>query len=137
MYLQKSIHSQQKSTDCVVTVFLAVAFVCVASLILALTESAHISAVRYHARTAASSAADSLFSNYHNELWDRYRLLFLEAENEKYMTDLLEKYIVEYSHSENWFRFRDASFGIVKSDRVTSGEGEWLEQEILDYMDLQ
>ena len=57
-----------------IILMLLFAFLCV------LMESARTAGARWYLQMAASSAMDSVFSQYHRELWDRYRLLFAEYE---------------------------------------------------------
>lgn len=118
----------------VITVFLALSFVCISSLILALVESARTAGLRYYEETAANAAIDSLFSNYHIGLWERYRLVLLDAPDEEEIKEKYLEYMTPYLTAGNWLTMTETDAEIEKCDVITSGGGEWLEQEILDYM---
>ena len=72
-----------KKTGGQVTIFISLVMMCVFALFFALLESARTAGARWYLQTAASSALDSVFSQYHRQLWDSYRLLFAEYENGK------------------------------------------------------
>ena len=65
-----------------ITVFLSLILVCVSALICALLESARTAGVRYYLQTAADAAMDNLYSNYHRQLWEQYRLILYEGVDE-------------------------------------------------------
>lgn len=48
----------------------------------ALLESARIAADGWYLRTALYSSMDSLMSQYHKEVWEKYHLFLLEYEDE-------------------------------------------------------
>lgn len=66
-----------------VTIFISMVMMCVFALLCGLLESARTAGARWYLQTAASSALDSVFSQYHRQLWDTYRLLFAEYEDEE------------------------------------------------------
>ena len=66
-----------------VTIFVSMVMLCVFALIFCLVESARTAGTRWYLQTAVSSAMDSVFSQYHRQLWDSYRLLFAEYEEKK------------------------------------------------------
>ena len=117
-----------------ITVFLAMTFICMVSLVLSLVESAHTAGCRYYVQNAADAAIDSVFSEYCNELWNDYRLLFLDTDDYDELENKLIEYIEPYSASGNYYAMNDVNAKLVKYDTATDGGGEWLEQEIIDYM---
>ena len=63
-----------------ITVFVSMILMLLFAFLCVLMESARTAGARWYLQMAASSAMDSVFSQYHRELWDRYRLLFAEYE---------------------------------------------------------
>ena len=63
-----------------ITVFVSIILMLLFAFLCVLMESARTAGARWYLQMAASSAMDSVFSQYHRELWDRYRLLFAEYE---------------------------------------------------------
>lgn len=117
-----------------ITIYLSLIFVCISALICGLVESARTAGIRYYARVYANSAIDSLFSEYHNELWDSYRLILLECENIESAKKHIEGFINPYTEADNWLAPGDISAEIVRYDTVTDEGGAWFEREVLDYM---
>ena len=60
------------------TVFFALILPLILSLLLAMAETVRVQCARLYYTQALNSAMDSLFSQYHAELWKNYRLLGLE-----------------------------------------------------------
>ena len=52
-----------------ITVFLSMVLLCVAGLICVMLESARTAGARCYLQIAANSSMDSLFSQYHRQLW--------------------------------------------------------------------
>ena len=119
---------------CVITVFLALAFTCIVTLVFALEESARTAGMRYYPETAANAALDSLFSQYHNGMWEKYRIAVLYEEDRETIPAEYLKFIEPYRKAENWLTMKDVTAEIVQCDALTDNGGAWLEQEILDYM---
>ena len=61
-----------------ITVFLSLTLLCIVSLMCGLLESARTAGTRWYLKIAADSAMDSVFSRYHREAWDKYRIFLLE-----------------------------------------------------------
>ena len=118
----------------VITVFLAIAFACIVSLILALTESVRTAGIRCYAQTAAGSAIDSLFSEFHNKLWDDYGLLFFVEGDETVIQGKILEYMKPYAEIDGWFPFEADRAELKKVTTAVSDGGEWLEQEIADHL---
>ena len=66
-----------------ITVFVSMILMLLFAFLCVLMESARTAGARWYLQMAASSAMDSVFSQYHRELWDRYRLLFAENRNKE------------------------------------------------------
>ena len=58
-----------------ITVFVSMILMLLFAFLCVLMESARTAGARWYLQMAASSSMDSVFSQYHRELWDRYRLL--------------------------------------------------------------
>ena len=117
-----------------ITIFLSLIFVCVCALVCGLVESARTAGVRYYMRTAVDSSIDSVFSEYHRELWNKYRLLLLECEDDETASESMTQYMEPYVDAGGWYNISDPTVDIIKRQSVTDQGGVWLEQEILDYM---
>ena len=117
-----------------ITIYLSLIFVCISALICGLVESARTAGLRFYARVYANSSIDSLFSEYHNDLWDTYRLILLECKDVSAAKKHIEGYIEPYAKADNWFAMSDISAEILRYDAITDEGGAWFENEILDYM---
>ncbi len=116
-----------------VTIYLSLAFACVAALIFSLAEIARTAGSKYYLQVAANAAIDSLFSEYDTEIWDNYRLLLLNADSIDTMVKL-EAYAKPYAVASNWFHMSEPEADITDTVYIADDGGIWLEQEILDYM---
>lgn len=117
-----------------VTVFLSLIIVCVFTLICGLLESARTAGARWYMQMAVSSSLDSVFSQYHRPLWDAYRLLYAEYEDEEELAADFEAYLTPYLETENWYPMALEAAEVTELLTVTDDNGTYLEQEILDYM---
>ena len=128
-----------RKNGCVLSVFFALISVLTASLILSIAESVRTQYTRAYLTVAADSAADSLCSQYHYALWDRYRLLGVEeysvkeAEHEFY--EFLRPYLSGVS-VKNWYALSAEEEDIRLEDHglLTDRNGEVFEKEVSDYM---
>ena len=77
-----------------VTVFISMVMMCIFALFCVLVESARTAGARWYLETASGSVMDSVFSQYHRQLWDTYRLLFAEYEDEEELEKDFEKYVL-------------------------------------------
>ncbi|MDO4938894.1 MAG: DUF5702 domain-containing protein [Lachnospiraceae bacterium] len=117
-----------------ITVFLALVFVSISALVLTLVESARTAGLRFHLEVASESAIDSLFSEYHNDMWDRYRIVTYECDDPETAVNSVQKYMEPYLNVGSWMRMDSAKAEINEAAYLTDTGGEWLEQEIVDYM---
>ena len=131
-----SMHGAKAEYKGTITVFLALIFVSVSALVLTLVESARTAGMRYHLEVAADSAVDSLFSEYDNALWDRYRITGYECADLSEAESSMDKYLETYTDVKSWMRMDDAEAKISESTYLTDDGGEWLEEEIVDYMNF-
>lgn len=117
-----------------VTVFVSLIMMCVFSVFCVLLESARTAGARWYLQMAANSALDSIFSQYHRELWDSYRLLFAEYENKEEVITDFQFFIHPYLEAENWYPMEAESAAVEELFRATKEDGIYFEKEILDYM---
>lgn len=117
-----------------ITVFISMIMMCIFALLCCLVESARTEGARWYLQMAASSSMDSVFSQYHRPLWDRYRLLFSEYETAADPARDFLLYLTPYLESENWYPM--APSGAETEELLTAADdyGVYLEREILDYM---
>ncbi len=117
-----------------VTIFISLIMLCVFALFCVLLESARMAGARTYLQTAAASSMDSVFSQYHRELWDRYRLLFAEYEDEDEMKADLAAFMNSYLESSKWYPMVLDEINVTEWVRATDDDGAHFEREILDYM---
>lgn len=117
-----------------ITVFLSLALLCIFSLMCGLIESARMAGARCYLKLAADSAMDSVFSEYHREAWDQYRLFLLEAKDEKEIKDSWNQFMEPYMDSSGWYGMAMESAEVSDQVSITDDGGSHLDKEILDYM---
>lgn len=117
-----------------VTVFISLIMMCMFAFFCVLLESARTAGARWYLQMAASSALDSVFSQYHRQMWDSYRLLFAEYDGEEELSADFEAFLQPYLETENWYPMEFDSASAEEIIRATDEDGIYFEQEILDYM---
>lgn len=124
----------RKTVNGQVTVFISLIMMCMFALFCVLLESARTAGARWYLQMAASSALDSVFSQYHRQLWDSYRLLFAEYDGEEELVQDFAGFMKPYLETENWYPMEYTSAVAEEIQRATDEDGMYFEQEILDYM---
>lgn len=117
-----------------ITVFISMILMILFAFLCVLMESARTAGARWYLQMAASSAMDSVFSQYHRELWDRYRLLFAEYESPEEIEQDFAGFLLPYLETKNWYPMALEQTAAEEIVRATDGHGAYLEKEILDYM---
>lgn len=117
-----------------VTIFVSMVMMCVFALFFCLVESARTAGARWYLQTAVSSAMDSVFSQYHRQLWDSYRLLFAEYEEQKELEADFSGFLQPYLQVENWYPMELETAAVTEWQTALDDNGTYLEEEILDYM---
>ncbi|WP_077612970.1 DUF5702 domain-containing protein [Clostridium sp. Marseille-P2415] len=117
-----------------ITVFFALVLMCIFSLMCGLLESARTAGARYYLKLAADSAMDSVFSRYHREVWEKYRLFLLECGDEEELKNTWKDFMEPYMESSGWYSMDVEDADIMQLFRITDRGGDYLKQEILDYM---
>lgn len=123
--------NQGKSGE--VTVFISLIMMCMFSLFCVIIESARTAGGRWYVQMAANSALDSVFSQYHRQLWDDYRLLFAEYEDVEELEEEYGAFLNPYITTENWYPL-EYELSVAEVERATDEGGLHLEKEVLDYM---
>ncbi len=124
----------RRTADGQITVFFSLIMMCMFAFFCVLLESARTAGARWYLQTAASSAMDSVFSQYHRKLWDTYRVLFAEYDTPEDVTDAFGGFILPYLEMENWYPIQYTGAQAEEIIRATEGQGVYFEKEILDYM---
>ena len=116
-----------------VTIFFSLILVCVLSLLMGLFESARTTGARLSLRMAADSATASVMSQYNKNLWDMYRLLFLEYESEQAIIQSFNEYFDFYLSQENFYAAKRESVELGAVSVMQDHGASALEEEILAY----
>lgn len=117
-----------------VTIFISLVMMCVFALLCGLLESARTAGARWYLQTASASAMDSVFSQYHRQLWDSYRLLFAEYEGEEELEADFGGFLQSYLDTAGWYPMELQEVKVEEWWKTTDNSGIHLEKEILDYM---
>ena len=120
--------------DGAVTIFLSLILVCVSALLCGLVESARTAGVRFYLQTAADSCLDSVFSEYNNALWDKYRLLLRDYGSDEMLMDRCKLYLDPYVKNSGIYALKDPEIVVEDRKCVTDDGGAWLEKEITSFM---
>ena len=86
-----------------ITVFLSLCLLSVFALICVMVEGARTAGSRVYLQIAANGSLDTLFSQYHRELWKKYRLFGVEYQKMSGVERQLESYVNRYLEAENWY----------------------------------
>ena len=124
----------RRTADGQITVFFSLIMMCMFAFFCVLLESARTAGARWYLQTAASSAMDSVFSQYHRKLWDTYRVLFAEYDTPEDVTDAFGGFILPYLEMETWYPIQYTGAQAEEIIRATEGQGVYFEKEVLDYM---
>ncbi|MEY8356541.1 DUF5702 domain-containing protein [Lachnospiraceae bacterium 54-53] len=117
-----------------ITVFLSLVLMCIFSLMCGLLESARTAGTRFYLKLAADSAMDSVFSGYHKEVWDKYRIFLLECEDGNQLGEAWKEFMEPYMENSGWYSMTAEKADITAIFRITDDGGKYLNQEIQDYM---
>ena len=117
-----------------ITVFFSLTLLCVFGLLCVMAESARTAGARLYLQTAANSSLDSLFGEYHRELWEQFHIFGLEDGDHQKLSERLERYLTPYLDVENWYPINLSEIHVEPVFRVTDQKGGVLEEQILEYM---
>lgn len=117
-----------------ITVFLSLTLICILSLFMGLLESARTAGARLYLNMAANSAMASVMSQYNRNLWEMYRLLYLEYESEAAIIKSFESYLDFYLEQENFYPMKNRKTEITTLVTMPENGGKTMEDEILSYV---
>lgn len=117
-----------------ITVFLSLCLLSVAALICVMVEGARSAGSRVYLQIAANGSLDTLFGQYHRELWKKYRLFGVEYQKMSGVERQLESYVNRYQEVENWYPIRLQTLTVTSQKTLGSQGGDRMMEEILDYM---
>lgn len=117
-----------------ITVFLSLILLCICSLLCGLIESARTAGAGWYLKMAADSAMDSVFSEYHREVWDQYRIFLLECDDRKEIENAWLEYMEPYMEDHGWYPVEITSAEAQQVTAITDDHGVHFKQEIQDYM---
>lgn len=117
-----------------VTVLVSLVLTCIMTLVCGLVESARTAGARCYLQMASSSALDSVFAQYHRQLWEDYRLLFAEYDQPEELEADFAEFLMPYLDTENWYPMELSEVTVQEWLTAADGDGLYLENEILDYM---
>lgn len=125
---------REREAGAQVTVFISLVMMCLFAFFCVLLESARTAGARWYLRTVVSSAMDSVFAQYHRELWDSYRLFFAEYDAPEKMEADFSSYLQPYLETRNWYPMEVTSVTAENQLFAVDDDAAYLEKEILDYM---
>lgn len=117
-----------------ITVFFSLTMLCVFGLLCVMAESARTAGARLYLQTAANSSLDSLFGEYHRELWEQFHIFGLEDGEDKELSERLKWYLTPYLEADHWYPIDLLEIQTDPVFQVTDQKGGILEQQILEYM---
>lgn len=117
-----------------ITVFLSLTLVCILSLFMGLLELARTAGARLYLTMAANSSMASVMSQYNRNLWDMYRLLFLEYESPEAIGHSFDGYLDFYLEQENLYPMKRKSREVTAILNMQDNGGKPLEDGILSYV---
>lgn len=116
------------------SIFFGLSILCICALLFAMAETARMAGARWYLQTSVNSAIDSVFSLYHRELWEQYRLLFVEYESEQQAEEDFRRFLSPYLEADTWYPMVEEEIQILNMTAATDSGGDYLEAGILDYM---
>lgn len=132
-----------------ITVYLTLTFAIILSLLLALVEGAAMGAARLQAELVADLGLDSVFAEYHRELFSQYGLLFVDDSygTKKGSLSKLEKHLTEYmsynlnpekglriTPGSNWIHLEQIYLEIEEASFAADEKGAVWKAQAIDYM---
>lgn len=121
------------------TVFFCLTLLLTGALICTCLESARTAGLRFMAKTASDSALQSVFADYHGQLWEDYHVFFHYEQDD--LTDSVKSYLEYYEdpakdlygvqdHSDLWGMTVDGVSLCEKKTAVFDGGRLFLEQAV-------
>lgn len=132
-----------------ITVYLTLTFAIILSLLLALVEGAAMGGARLQAELVADLGMDSVFAEYHRELFSQYGLLFIDDSygTKKGSISKIEKHLQEYMSynmnpekglaiepGSNWIHLKNTYLEMEEAAFATDDSGAVWKAQAIDYM---
>lgn len=117
-----------------VSIFSALIFISIVSLVCVLLESARTAGLRWQLQCIASSGLDNIMAEYQKTLWKEFRILGLEYIDDKDIEEGLNLYEKGYFDNNEWFTYKDYGNKVKEKYFLFDKDGLYLEKEILDFM---
>lgn len=138
-YMKKSVACRKLKSS--MTIYLTLVLVIIMALIFTLTESGRVSAINTKLRSITYMAADSVFAEFAQPLFDQYGVLMLWADEEEFMK-AFNGYIQEnlsLKESEagsdmDLYGMRYADSALTEVKWVIDEGGELFAKQVYDYM---
>lgn len=140
---------QSKREQGYITVYLTLMFAIILSLLLSLVEGAAMGAARLQAELVADLGIDSVFAEYHRELFRQYGLLFIDdsygtgkgsiAKVEEHLADYMSynlnpKKGLLIAPGSNWINIKNTHLEIEEAAFATDDEGAVWKAQAIDYI---
>lgn len=140
---------QCKQQSGYITVYLTLIFAIILSLLLSLVEGAAMGAARLQAELVADLGIDSVFAEYHRELFEQYGLLFIDdsygtsngrlAKIEEHLTDYMSynlnpKKELIIAPGSNWITLENTYLEIEEAAFATDEKGAVWKAQAIDYI---
>lgn len=122
------------------TIFFCLSLLLIGAMICTCLESARTAGLRFMAKTASDSALQSVFADYHEQLWEDYHVFFHYEEND--ITDTLRQHLSYYEDpskglygieesTDLWGLSVDQISVVKRRNALSDGGRLFLEQAIL------
>lgn len=140
---------QYKQQEGYITVYLTLMFAIILSLLLSLVEGAAIGAARLQAELVADLGMDSVFAEYHRELFQQYGMLFIDdsygtskgrlSKIEKHLTDYMSynlnpKKGLSQAPGSNWIHLEQIYLEIEEAAFATDDDCDVWKAQAIDYV---
>lgn len=117
-----------------ITVYLALSFLMISALLLTLVEAARTRAQLLSAQIMLDSAMESLFSQWHRPLWEKYRILGLEYRDSHQLSSELYGFMEPYLTAKTLTPMGITEDSVLLSATIPITEDTSYEEEVLEYM---
>lgn len=116
-----------------ITIFLALSFTLIMSVIFSTLESARRIAVSSFLEGVTQISMDSTFSEFCKQLWEDYHIFATVTNNEEFLKDM-ESYVDGNIENNSFFKSFSDEITIIETTDLTSNNTEYFISQILNYM---
>ncbi len=104
------------------------------ALILTCIEGARTAGSSYYYQVALNASLDTLFSQYHKELWERYRIFGLQYSSDDDLISRTGSYVDKYLGTKNWYPINNSGYKLRNVEKLTDKGGDLFAGEAVEYM---